>query len=1136
MKGDFSEWDFDSQGNEIGVLHQQGRGLLDQDWNLATAISASQRQILANDAIGASVAAVPAEKKNSFKVTQAEADANSVDITLNPGRVWVNGLVIRVPQWPSLPQPATWLEPPFHAAEIDTASIANGVRDAVILEVWPEALNSFQNPLELLEPALGGVDTTERAKLYHRLRLLRLEAGEDCGNIADKLKDDYASKGRLSVGANDIILAGDCPLETGGGYAGFEHYLMRIEIAEPDAGLARFKWSRFNGGLVGRGVKSATEDKVNISANDQMINHCGLTSFYLEALEENPDTGIWEIAFSADATLSADGELDLTNMADTWPGGDGNEAFFRLWDGIDDVQNFPVNPNPVELAFGLHCQFDAPDAGNTNYKPCDFWTFPVRAAAVVGFDANEAWPNDSRPQGIHYMRVPLAILNWDGPQPLTITVPGQIQDCRHVFQPLAQLDSCCSYTVGDGLASHGDFDSIQDAIDALPAAGGEICLLDGVFEENLVIAKGNVSIHGCGRRSHLIAVDATPAIDIQGASHIHISKLQITAHDDARGILVGSVKLISEHISLKSMLINAATRSAIQVDEARFLSICDNQIVMQDVASAFHALFVTADDVLIEHNEIQVARNIDAAANTGQVAAGRGGMQLGGTSERVQVIDNLISGGISNGITLGTLIEMNENGEVVDDSGGWIVNKDDPCDPCAPGTTYVAPDDGTGNTPTYQSAGTLYDIRIERNRILNFGLNGIGVVAFFDLDGLDEFISVSGLQILGNTITESLYRELEAIPDSMEEAMGYGGISLADVDNLVVQDNLIENNGPNHLEPICGIFVLHAEGIELSRNRILNNGAKTSESANAAKQGPRGGIHIIFTTAPKINVQVGDDIYPRQNGVPALKVHDNIVAQPLGRALSVTALGPVSVHGNQLTTQGFVFRTNAPSFLAATVYIFNMGISNEIYLQQLLFSGETIPDIPGTAPQSDDDFLVEPQAGLDNQIQFGYLGNGNVLFNDNQVMLDLTDRTGFQLGVSSIATVTLDDLAFENNQCDISYDLIFDEFFLTNVIAIGWTMRVHGNRIKEAILGSLLSALTLSLFANITSHNQGTHCIKAFNLFGVGTGTLIKGPNSILFDIFGLCGDDDVLGLNKKDSSGAAQANTKAKTILELLN
>ncbi len=1139
MKGDFSEWKFDPLDNFTGVLHQQGRALLDQDWNAASSIGGYLRQLLGRDAIGAHVAAIPAEVGDSFRVLQAEADASGVTISLNPGRGWIDGLPLQVDDWGADPQPATYLPPPFHVPAIDTGSIATGVRDAVVLEVWEGALNGFQNPLELLEPALGGVDTTERVQLARRLRLLRLQPDDECGNLADRLDDHFAAKGKLTVTAEQLSISGDCPLEAGGGYTGFEHYLYRIEIADPDGASARFKWSRFNGGLVGRGVKSTTEDKISIEANDQSINHCGLTSFYLEALEQSTVTGEWIIVFTADATLVADGELDLNNITGAWPGGDGADAFFRLWDGIADIGAFPLSATPVELELGLRLQFDAAAADNSNYTPGDFWNFPVRAAGAVGFDPASAWPDAAVPEGVHYHRVPLAIVTWSSAVPTTATAPADIHDCRSVFQPLTRLDSCCSYTVGDGMNTHGDFDKIQDAIDSLPADGGEICVLAGDYRENLTIDRSNVIIHGCGDASHLTADSDAPAVHIHDVEHVQLLGLHISAHDDGIGVLVSAEQLTPRDICIEKLTVDAATRSAIEVDAGLGITVRDNRVLMQDVPSAFHAVFVTADDVLIEHNLVRVlsARAAEAGFSTAMmdftgvgVAAGRGGIHIGGTSERVQVIDNLIQGGIGNGITLGSLVEVNA------DEGpfyqiGWIIGINDPCNPCAPGSVYIPPGGNEGDgTPVYQSAGALYEIRIERNRIFDFGLNGIGVVGFFDLSGSDEFISVNQIQILGNTIQNCLSRPLQPIQDDMLESMGYGGISLADVENALIHDNRIIDNGPDHLQPVCGIYVLHAEGLDIARNRILNNGAKTTEPATKASNGPRAGIWVQFATAPKVMVEILKRYYPRQNGVPAVSVHENIVSQPLGRALSINALGPVSVQGNQLTSQGFVFAATAPSFMVSCVYIFNLGISNELYLQQIFYSGWNLDDVP-VKNQPDPDYYIVSQPGLDDQRAFGYLGNGNVQVNDNQIMLDLTDRTGLKFGISSIGILTLDDLAFQNNECDISYDLIFDEIYFTQALMIGWTVRVSDNRFKESLVGALYSALTMSLFANVSTQNQATHCIFAINL--TGASRMHDSPNDILFDLFGLCNRDD----NQKfpGTFAGATATQQPGTVLTLL-
>ena len=43
----------------------------------------------------------------------------------------------------------------------DAGSIAAGIRDAVVLEAWEEAYSAYQDPVNLLEPALGGVVVVE---------------------------------------------------------------------------------------------------------------------------------------------------------------------------------------------------------------------------------------------------------------------------------------------------------------------------------------------------------------------------------------------------------------------------------------------------------------------------------------------------------------------------------------------------------------------------------------------------------------------------------------------------------------------------------------------------------------------------------------------------------------------------------------------------------------------------------------------------------------------------------------------------------------------------------------------------------------------------------------------------------------
>jgi hypothetical protein len=1119
MNGDFSQWrPFDPNENFNGVLHQQGRVLIDPDWNDQARIVDHWQGRAGKDVIGEGIAAVPAGS-NGFKIEAAEVvsigGSDGVELDVRPGHAWADGLLVYLGGDPAatVKRVAIYLGPPIQNPVPTVSSIGAGVRDAVILEVSREAFNGFQWPERLIEPALGGPDTTERVHTKTAFRLLRLAPDEDCHNIHGKLKDDPSLLGKLTVSLQPTtVVPGDCPVVEGGGYTGFEHQLYRIEIAELNAGGPKFKWSQFNGGLVGRGrFVAGAPPKVEISANLSAIVLSGMTSFYLEALQFDADLGHWRVTYGAGATLNNQQELELAAPVFGALPASADPIFFRLWSGLLDVSAFTNPAPPQELRDGIRLVFDAP--GATNYRPGDFWIFPVRAGEIKN---PEVLIDAKPPHGIKYHRVPLAVLSWNAAR--DISTPDEIEDCRDPFWPLTAIKDCCTFRVGDGVTSHGDFDSIQAAIDALPKAGGQVCLLPGVFKESVVIAdRRNVRLTGCGLRSRIVGVgpreefaDAPPVIHVRGGLNITLDSFAVEAHPTGAGILAEgadptfgddqTVRSPLVGLTLAQLFVTAAARSAIIVLFARQVVIRECRLVMQDTACLDHAVFALGDDMLIERNAVEVpSRRMESFTRAGAPTAGflpgtlsRGGIQIGGTSDRVRIINNLIRGGSGNGITLGSLIFIDGNKRPLPPRRWPKPRPADPCDPEKPadGIIVVDPvpvDDGDARAA---SAGTLTEILIERNRIYFMGMNGIGVAGFFDLRRADEFITIEGLTIIGNDIRGCLRRPLADIPEAMVNSAGYGGISLADVERLVIRDNLISDNGPSHIEPVCGIFVLHAEAMEVSRNRIFNNGAKTKDRAEKAKIGRRGGIIVIYAIAPVTPVPIGEQTFPGQNGEPALKVHDNVVSAPLGQALAVAALGPISVADNQFTSRGVVQRGPSSTFIAATVAILNLGLSNELYLQFLAYSA-----IAKGSWSSANVAASAPQAGLDDQRLGAYLANGNVLFTDNQCVLDVMER-GVTLSISSIAIFSLDDIGFHGNQCDCN---LIDDIVLAQAWLFGFSLRANDNRLKESLFHAVFSAVTLG-FLNMTTNNQSTHCMLMRALQPV---YLINSPNTVLIDPMG---------------------------------
>ncbi len=1217
MKGDFSKWDFDPKRNFNGVLQQQGKVLLDSDWNEHERITNHWQDQAGRDVIGTKVAAVPASMPDSFKVQSAlvPLDMTSpVELMITPGHLWADGLLVYLKgEAPDLSAPvrriAPYLQPPIQDPPFDVSTLAAGVRDAVILEVWREAVNGFQIPELLIEPALGGPDTTERIHTAMAFKLFRMAEGDTCENIRSRLQDDFSQKGKLAVSLEPpTTTPGDCPVVEGGGYTGFEHHLYRIEIAQVASGATMFKWSQFNGGLVGRGKFDASDPahkKVQITANMVAINTSGLTEFYLEAVEYDEDLGHWRVTYGAHATLASDNEIDLTSdsfgtIPPSLVGGKDNHVFFRLWNDIRRIADFPqvtAPTEPNELQDGIRLEFE-PAAG-ANYVAGDFWTFSVRAGEIpneeilVGRRSGGAIVGEP-PAGVHYHRVPLAVLNWDANQ---ITFDeGKIKDCRDVFPPLTGQHGCCTYSVGDGVHSVGDFDSIELALRHLPADGGKVCVLPGEHFANVTpglrASWRNIQISGCGDRSivrpHADRV-AEPIFRLAAAQNIQIDHMRLMAlrgtaielQDPAEAQQASSdIRIFHNDIVASVHAINIRVKNELAGDNDIWIAY--NRIAMLDRDEGRAAIFTLADDVLIERNKIVVvpAPNPDdpndprepddpsggvldpcaepqffytasfpvyaylystfayvvAVFNPPRIVyLAQGGIQIAGGSERVRIIENEIIGGRGNGVTLGSDLEsagggtdqqgfpvtitnrinsgeVSDNGNLLSGIGLRFERAD--------GTSEVTiTTDATGHfssvilpavdhrffvtTPGYEinSVATvdtvefglyhtihvnrivrevfafIYDVTIDRNMISNMGLAGIGVVEFFDLDNTRTMVTVEDLTITRNCIAHCVQQLPAEITTPMLAQIGFGGIALADCENAMIRENRIENNGVSHIEPVCGIFILSGDKIEVSDNHILNNGPKVPNPNAEIRPGHRGGIVVLWATRSRLTKNVRDRIRPDLDGVPAVKVHDNVVVQPLGHALLLFAIGPVSVVNNQLTSQGVDFRNNRFALLAGTVLIFDLGLATELIGKGRVYSARSYTytsaatyQPSGIYSSDSNNFNLTNVTGRYGQFTAG----GHVMFNDNQVTLDLQEEE-IHFSISSILLLSLDDVSFCGNQsaCYFLADIV-----LTNAYILAPTVRTGDNRLQEDFIFSFFSLLSIGIMNACTS-NQGTHCIVA---------------------------------------------------------
>lgn len=719
MKGDFSKWRFDKHDNYSGVLHQQGRVLLDADWNAQTRITGHWRDTAARDTIGPGVAAVPVDDRDAFKVINAEVVGGQVRLTILPGRIWADGLLLHLEAPEALVEVellADYLV--SHGPQPDPPTLP-GQRDAVILEVWREAVSGFQEYDRLLEPALGGPDTTERMRTAMALRLLTLDATEGCRNIRHLLENRFNTTGRLTV---TLAPEGDtgetCPRYDTGGYSGLEHCLYRIEIAHVDSKDPHFKWSRFNGGLVGRGDVVYPDDtggrSITITGNKSAITNCGTDSFYLEILEDKrpasgaPDVGHWCVTYGASAKLDGDVlKLEDPQFSREVPSGN---VFFRLWDDIREIGEFSGTPDESqELQDGIRLGFSS--FSGAVYRPGDYWTFQVRVGQAVMDPAY----NHKPPDGITYHRVPLAEIVWaDG------GLPETIEDCRRRFPPLIHHRSCCQLTVGDGISSHGDYDSIQEAVEHLHRfLGGTICLLPGIHVASARIEnRFNIRIKGCGLRTLVVPESPSdgdtqaPAFQVIDSSCIVLEQMALFAPAGTAIQIQGRITEAGENAAEAFRVLSSLHRieiahniivardHAIHVIHGDNVRVHHNTIRMLDRPEGGVTIYLQAEDSVIAHNDIAV---VPANVRPPGVTAGgeddigsicfnepvrneniqilvpwiqflimavadftglpdrfqaKGGIQIGSGSERLEISENKIWGGAGNGITLGSDLDL----------------------------------------------------------------------------------------------------------------------------------------------------------------------------------------------------------------------------------------------------------------------------------------------------------------------------------------------------------------------------------------------------------------------------------------------------------------------------------------------
>jgi len=1116
---DISRHLFQPTRHYSGLRMQQGRLLLDADFNEAEMLGDEDQRLALTDIIGPH-----GSSDDGFLVTAPSLV--EFDFTLKAGSYYVGGLRLDLEVDETFLAQGDWLQSSRSDVTLPDLPVADR-DDLIYLVAWEQEVSALEDN-ELLEEALEGADTSVRVRRMHRVQAVN-DTDPECHVAFDALvtalkggvhdfdarSGELLSETRLTVEPNDIPGEGDdlCQPSSITGYLGADNQAIRVQVIDTD----KFIWSYDNASplyrielpveaeadvytitfltppadqahhpLVGQvlellpwGAELGNDEK---AADHPIAPGLGGGLYARVKTPYDPTTGTLTVELSGSALApylawyaALDPEITRYLYVRHWNPGDNGS-------GAVGVTFAPATP--VALAgTGLKITFST--AGLVG----DFWIITARPhtpETVVPWDLQDG----AAPHGPRRFYAPLGMLHWTNDGGLAVTT----ESCRRTFRPLTEQGGCCTVTVGDGNQSFGDYRTINEALAALPPSGGKVCVFPGVYEERVLLSEGSdIVIEGCGDRSVIRTPDdndtSAGLVTLTGCVRITLRDLAIEATGQIGVLLMPDSGGEQGPITLEGLSITTrrdpseasdpaesalwlTTSPApfpcptIAADQITGLEICRCTLTMIGHYSAMpNVVLQAALESLVRDCTI-----LTPAPSSGTTSEAWGGLQLAGGCEHVQVLHNEIKGGMGHGVTLGNVLYGTATPLTFADTftlgNTTIIDPGMDCPGVWGGIDDLAAPPGGGDDVTTSPGPELNHISIVDNVIHGMHASGISVVAFWpepdELSGPTAFkmIQTHDLLIDHNRIVDNCRKLAENLLDdpSFLDVLAFGGIALASANDLRIFDNNIVDNGENHLRPLCGVFVLHGENIDIERNLIKRNGIR---GVGDGLSGVRAGIAVqmagrrIFYTGDELSDVDDDNLYP------AARIRGNTVIQPAGRSLQLYGLGPMVIEGNHLVNEGLT--GTVPPESAHAVEIINLGQSPE------LIADGSMPSFYG--------FLPTPPLQGDPDVLDERLIDGRILYTKNQVRLKVQGAASANMECA-VRLLSHGDILMHGNQHLTTFDR--DVGFLSfSTMAIGWSVHATQNRLEDTHIDNRVPTGIITAVSLITT---GTMSITALNI------------------------------------------------------
>jgi hypothetical protein len=496
MRGDFSRRTFRPDRHYSAVLLQQGRVVLDADWNEQAEIQLRLVRRMMRDLVGPHggpagelgfmiESQLGDDGKLRLRVRNGFQPANGDVQHLERGRYYVDGIDVE------------HVEAQDDPLELETGLLPAALREQVVLvylEVWERHVTYVEENVpfqrrSMREVALGGPDTASRSEVRWAVRTslqprnprtspVLTNGGPVAGSpdrealLAEALGRLLPAKGRLaaSLTTQDIGEGDPCRDTAQPRYRGPENRLYRVEIHEvenADRGPT-FKWSRENGSVT-YPLALASEQKrltgteltvevVGLGRDDRYrLRRGDIVELVTKPLDEAGDAGhLLEVKDVEDdartVTLQSFDEavIDVPVARDDDP--DGGWALLRRWDQSHEPKrnngaSAKTEAGAIEidggdefvLEDGIVVRFQRPAALTEALAPYefrvgDYWLIPART-----IPGDIEWPRE-KASGGGVLELPHGVERHVAPLAVVDRDEQEqviVRDLRKRFSPLA---------------------------------------------------------------------------------------------------------------------------------------------------------------------------------------------------------------------------------------------------------------------------------------------------------------------------------------------------------------------------------------------------------------------------------------------------------------------------------------------------------------------------------------------------------------------------------------------------------------------------------------------------------------------------------------------------------------------------